>query len=440
MVSLDDMRRDARAAFDAAVAASQPRNLVPNQIQRVGDRLLVDGEMPPHPPGRRVVMAIGKAAPGLAAAWLERLPEWAHELWVLTPHGVPVTPELELNATVLRGAHPTPDAAGEASTHQLLGVARSLGADDVLVVLLSGGGSALLAAPEEGLELDDISTTTGLLLRSGAPIEEINTVRRQLLAAAGGGLGRAAFPAEVQTLILSDVVGDTQPDIASGPTVPSPSTPADALAVLDRRGLRHSLPRAVVEFLETAAAMETDDGSWATANSTRMIGNNRTAVDAAALELRSRTYEVERAAEPLIGEASERGRDLVMTTRETESSVTRAVVYGGETTVTLRGAGRGGRNQELALAAAIEMNDAENIVVLAAGTDGIDGQTENAGAVVDPTTVPHLRRLGFDPMAVFENNDSGTALEAVGDAFQTGPTGTNVCDLTLVLTAPNTVD
>ncbi|MGB5732938.1 MAG: DUF4147 domain-containing protein, partial [Thiohalocapsa sp.] len=377
------MRRDARAAFDAAVAAAQPRNLVPGQIQLRGNDLLLADQALPRSPGRHVVVAIGKAAPGMAAAWLECVSEWTNELYVLAPHDVPIPPEVENSATVLRGAHPSPDAAGEASTCQLLEVARSLGADDVLVVLLSGGGSALLAAPEEGLELDDISTTTGLLLRSGAPIEEINTVRRQLLAAAGGGLGLAAFPAEVQTLILSDVVGDALPDIASGPTVPSSSTAADALAVFDRRRLRPSVPPAVIDFLESAADRSPGIGALATAHSTRVIGNNRTAVDAAALELRSRTYEVTRAAEPLIGEASVRGRELALAARALESTTPSAVVVGGETTVTVRGSGRGGRNQELALAAAIGIDDINDIVVLAAGTDGIDGVSENAGAIID---------------------------------------------------------
>ena len=434
------MRRDARAAFDTAVAAVQPHNLIPHWIQRVGDGVLVANDPLPRATGRRVVMAIGKAAPGLAAAWLEHAPGWTTELFVLAPHGAPVPPEIEKASTLLRGGHPYPDAAGEVSTHELLGVARSLGEDDVLVVLISGGGSALLAAPKDGLRLDDIRATTDLLLKSGAPIDEINTVRRQLLAAAGGGLGRDASPAQVWTLVLSDVLGDALQDIASGPTVPSPSTAADGLAVLDRRGLRSSVPLAVIEFLESAADRSPDTGEWAAANSTHVIGNNRTAVDVAALELQARGYEVGKVAEHLVGEARIRGREIAAAARTMESAAPAAVVRGGETTVTVRGFGRGGRNQELALAAAIGIDGPEAIVVLAAGTDGIDGPTENAGAIVDPSTVPRLRRLGLDPRKMLDENDSGTALDAVGDTFETGITGTNVCDLTLVLTAPQTAN
>ncbi len=398
--------------------------------------MLVADEPLPRTAGRRVVAAIGKAAPGLAAAWLGAAPGWADEMFVLAPHGVPVSKEVERGATLLYGAHPYPDSVGEASTHTLLDVARSLGEDDVLVVLLSGGGSALLAAPVDGLTLADIRSTTELLLTAGAPISEVNTVRRQLLAAAGGGLMRAAFPATVRALIVSDVLGDAPADIASGPTVVSPTTAADALEVLDRFGLRGAFPDAVVAHLIATGGNPPDDGTWGAASTTRVIANHRTAVEAAAIELRSRSYLVEVAAEPLVGEAAECGREIAAAARTMESTAPAAVVMGGETTVTVRGSGSGGRNQELALAAAIGINDAAAVVVLAAGTDGIDGASENAGAVVDATTCRRLQEMGLDPEALLTTNDSGTALEAVGDAIRTGPTGTNVCDLTLVLTAP----
>jgi len=429
------MRRDARAAFDAAVAAAQPQRLVPLLVRLSGEDVLVADEPLPRTAGRRVVMAIGKAAPGLAAAWLEATPGWTDELFVLAPHDVPVPIEVEEAATVLRGAHPYPDTDGEASTHTLLDIARSLGENDMLVVLLSGGGSALLAAPGDGLTLVDIRTTTELLLTAGASISETNTVRRQLLAAAGGGLGRTASPAEVRTLIVSDVLGDPLADIASGPTVVSPTTAADALEVLDRFALRDAVPEAVVALL-AAGGNPKDDSRWAATSTTHVIANNRTAVDAAATELRSRSYRIEVAAEPLVGEATERGREIAAAARTMESTVPAAVVMGGETTVTVRGSGRGGRNQELALAAAIGIEEDGKIVVLASGTDGIDGASENAGAVVDVTTAPRLRQLGLDPETLLTTNDSGNALEAIGDVIRTGPTGTNVCDLTLVLTAP----
>jgi len=437
MVSLADMRADALAAFEAAVDSVRPENLVPAQIGRSGMTVLVGGEPLPETSGRHVVMAIGKAAAGLTAAWLATAPGWANEILVLTPHGAPVPVEVETRATILRGAHPYPDATGEASTRRLLEISAGLGEDDVLVVLLSGGGSALMAAPEEGLELDDVHATTKALLEAGAAINDVNTVRRQLLAAAGGGLARAAHPALVRTLILSDVLGDPLADIASGPTVPATTSAGDALAVLDRFGLRETVPEAVIEYLNAAAGRIIDDSAWAAIASTYVIGNNQTAADAAAAELATRDYDVEVVAHYLEGEASDRGRELGIAGRTRESRAPTGVVVGGETTVTVRGGGRGGRNQELALAAAIEIDGAEKVVVLAGGTDGIDGLSDNAGAIVDSTTMERLRRAGIDPAGSLADNDSATAIEAVGDSIRTGPTGTNVCDVTLVLTAPN---
>jgi len=436
MVSIDRMRRDALTAFDAAIAAVRPENLVPNQIQYSVGKVLVGGEALPETGGRRVVMSIGKAAPGLAAAWLDAVPAWASEIFVLTPHSVPVSAKVEESATILRGAHPYPDVHGESSTRRLLEVAQGLGSEDLLVVLLSGGGSALMAAAEEGLELDDVHATTKALLKAGAPITEVNTVRRQLLVAAGGGLARTAAPAQVRTLILSDVLGDPLPDIASGPTVASASTAADALAVLESFAIADTVPKAVISFLEAASSQPVDDAAWAAATSTRVIGNNRTAVDAAAETLNDRGYTVEISPHHLEGEASDRGRELGAHARGNAPEKFTAVVFGGETTVTVKGSGCGGRNQELALGAAFELESAEAVILLAGGTDGIDGLSENAGAVVDPTTISRLREAGFDPQATLADNDSGTALEAIGDAIRTGPTGTNVCDVTMVLAAP----
>ena len=435
MVSLERMRSDALAAFSAAVSAARPENLVPARIKRSGNRVLIGDKPLPGATGRHVVFAIGKAAPGLAGAWMRELADWTNELYVLTPHGVPVPQEVDAGATVLRGAHPYPDAEGEKSTRHILEVARGLGADDLLVVLLSGGGSALMAAPEEGLTLDDVSATTRALLEAGAAINDVNAVRRQLLAAAGGGLARAAHPAPVHTLILSDVLGDPLTDIASGPTTPSRSTAADALAVVNRLALRDRIPETVVAHLTSRAGTVVDDSYWASEATTTILGNNRTAVNAAAGELSDRHYEVLIAAEHLVGEARERGAELARAIVVAESSGPSAEVFGGETTVTVRGKGRGGRNQELALAAAMELASAGSTVVLAAGTDGVDGLSDNAGAIVDDTTVERLRKAGIDPAAALADNDSATALDAIGDTIRTGPTGTNVCDLTIALTA-----
>jgi glycerate-2-kinase len=310
--------------------------------------------------------------------------------------------------------------------------AGSLGADDLMVVLLSGGTSSLLAATEEPLTLDDLRATTKCLLDAGASINQVNAVRRQLLAAAGGGLGRAAAPARVVTLVLSDVLGDPLQDIGSGPTAPSATTAADALGVLGGLGIAGDIPPAVMEFLRARVETGTDD-SWAEASRIEILANNRTAVDAAESELRQRGYVTLTHPGFLEGEASDRGRLLAAFGTAFRSPGRTALVAGGETTVTVRGTGIGGRNHELALAAAFELDGPHGCVVLSAGTDGIDGLAAAAGAVVDPTTVARVRNAGLDPSAALVDNDSATALAAAGDSIVTGPTGTNVCDIAIVL-------
>jgi len=430
--STHDLRADALAAFEAAITAVQPQNLIPAVVRSTPDGVLVGDSPLPAVPGRRVLVSVGKAAPGLADAWLRTVPDWGGTVFVLTPHGVPVPATVEDVAEMRRGAHRYPDADGEASTRRMLELADGLGADDLLVVLLSGGGSALMAAPENGLTLDDVRDTTQALLTAGAPITAVNAVRRQLLAAAGGGLARRAHPARVVTLILSDVLRDPLPAIASGPTVPSPTTAVDALDVLDRFAIRNTVPDAVTRFLETAAHT-VDDVDWTATTSTRVIGNNLTAVDAAAAALAERGYSTVVHAGFLEGEAGRRGRQLGGLAAAIRSDRPAAFLIGGETTVTVRGNGRGGRNQELALTAALELDRTGTGVLLAGGTDGIDGLSDNAGAVVDPSTVTRLHAKRIKPEATLADNDSGTALATVGDAIVTGPTGTNVCDITIVL-------
>ncbi|MCG6962916.1 MAG: DUF4147 domain-containing protein, partial [Acidobacteria bacterium] len=322
----------------------------------------------------------------------------------------------------------------EAAARELLALAGSLREGDLLLVLLSGGASALLAAPEHGLALDDVLATTRALLSAGAPITAVNAVRRQILAAGGGGLARAAFPAQVFTAVLSDVLGDPLPDIASGPTVASPTTAADAAAVLERFGVAASVPAPVVRFLRArAGAAEAGDRAWMSSSRIVLLANNRTAVDAAVGALAAAGYDVMAPARPLAGEASARGRQLGGLATALAPPRPTALVLGGETTVTVRGSGRGGRNQELALAAAFQLTSARPAVLLAGGTDGIDGLSENAGALVDPGTAARITRAGVDPLAALADNDSASALEAAGDALVTGPTGTNVGDVTMVV-------
>ncbi|NOZ95846.1 MAG: DUF4147 domain-containing protein, partial [Acidobacteria bacterium] len=307
-MSTSELREAALTAFRKAVEAVRPETLLPRAVNRHGGNILLAGMDLPSVRGRRLTAAVGKAAPGLAAAWLEVRPPGEEELFVLTAHGVPVPPAVEAAAVVRRGAHPYPDAAGEAAARELLDRAAALGTDDLLVVLLSGGGSALMAAPAPGLELADILETTRLLLRAGAHIGAVNTVRRELLAGGGGGLARAAQPAPVRTAVLSDVIGDPLPDIASGPTVPSPTGPRDALRVLESYGVAARVPRAVLHFL-AARPQPASEGWWERCR-TVILANNGTAVGAAVRTLRALGWAASAASRPLLGEATVRGRQL----------------------------------------------------------------------------------------------------------------------------------
>jgi glycerate 2-kinase len=429
---ISSLRDDATAAFTAAVSSVQPVTVIPRVIDTSGPQVLVAGQPLPRASGRQLVAAVGKAAPGLAEAWLNAFPDWSDDVIVLAPHGVSASEALAGRVQLLRGAHPYPDAEGEASARRLLAEAVSLGPNDLLIVLLSGGGSALLAAPEKGLTLGDIQATTKSLLTAGAPITSVNAVRRQLLAAAGGGLGRAAAPAPVVTLVLSDVIGDPLPSIASGPTVPSSTNASDALAELSRFHVTKHIPSEVTRFLEQLAAAPAPDDSWEASSRIQVVANNRTAVAAAADELRGRGYRVWEDPRPLEGEASERGQQLAGLANILGGGPS-AVVFGGETTVTVSGKGVGGRNLELALAGALALQGHETCGLLAGGTDGVDGMSRFAGAFVDGGTVQRIRAAGRSPEQDLANNDASTALEASDDAIFTGPTGTNVCDITIVL-------
>ncbi len=422
---ISELRHHALWAFEAAVDAVQPDKLLPQALSRISL------EIPKG--GRLVVASLGKAAPGLASSWCEHRAHVEDHLLVLAPHGTAISSALSDNAEVLFGAHPLPDRAGENAALHLNRLASKLGKNDRLLVLLSGGASALLALPAPGLSLDDLATTTNAMLRAGASISELNTVRREISALGGGGLIRAAWPATVTALVLSDVPGDPLHDIASGPTVASPTGADEALAVLDRFELLEQIPSSVTQVLKCRRTLNTDDAHWFKHSRTLLMGNNRVAVDAAAADLKHHGYGPRVEGKPLVGEASERGSRLARLACSLAPTGPAAVVFGGETTVTVRGSGVGGRNSELCLAAALEMEGAGPCVILSAGTDGIDGVSSAAGGIVDPQTTNRIRSAGMDPAALLKSNDSATALSASGDAVMTGPTGTNVSDVMLVI-------
>jgi glycerate 2-kinase len=422
----------ARSMFAAAVAAVQPTGLM--RRLTFSDRGVAFEDAVLEPSGRLVLAAIGKAAPGLAKAFLTRTRRMPDVVFVLAPDGVPVAEEL-LPAT-RRASHPLPDQRGEAGTAELLALVSSLAAQDGVVLLLSGGGSALLAQPLEGMRRSDVTSLTGALLAAGADIHELNAVRKHLLAAAGGRLA-AACPAALLTLAISDVPGDDLATIASGPTVADPTTFAEALTVLRRRALVAGFPN-VVAFLERGAggtlpeSPKRGDGTLARSRA-RLLGSSREALAAAAQVAREAGFSVLEVTRRMRGEARELGVCLAGLAASAGKGDATTLLFAGETTVTVRGRGRGGRNLEVALGAALAMVGGAERCILAAGTDGVDGAAPAAGAVVDGNTVGRGLRRGRNAAAALAENDSWGFFEDLEEAIVTGPTGTNVADLAFVL-------
>lgn len=418
-------RDDARRILDAAVAAADPRALVVRALSGGVGAELADAE-------RVFLVGAGKAAIGMARGALDVLGSVGGTLTV--PDGVGAElPGIE----VWEAAHPVPDTRGLAGGVDALRVARSAGERDVVLCLLSGGASALWPAPPAEVGLTELRAVTSALLRAGASIGEINTVRKHLSRIAGGGMARAAHPARLVALVLSDVVGSPLDVIASGPTVADPTTFADAAATLRRHSIH--APDAVWKHLARGAAGEVaetpkpGDPVFDRA-STHLVGSVRDALAGAAREAGVLGYRARVLADDVEGEATEVARAVAARVRaENADGGPLALLFGGETTVTVRGGGRGGRNQELALALAVELAGEEGIVAGALGTDGVDGPTPAAGAIVDARTVARGAERGLDAREALHRNDSHTFLRATGDLVVTGPTGTNVADVVVVL-------
>lgn len=406
----DSLKRHARRLFEAGVKAVEPGRAVAQALEAWS---------PPAPGagGRLVVVALGKAAGAMTRAALETVqPSVA---LAVTNHG---NADPVAGAEIRMAGHPVPDADGLRAAQAVQDVAQALTARDRLLVLLSGGGSALLPAPVAGVSLQDKITVSRSLLACGADITEMNLVRQQLSRLKGGGLLRAAAPAEVHALILSDVIGDDLRVVASGPTAAPLGTRADARAVLRRHGLWPDLPEAVRAHLQQSQDPALP-GEMPRAQN-RLIGSNAMALQAMARH----DPAAHAASQPLCGDVADAARAVL----DRVSGHRGTWLFGGETTVRLRGDGRGGRNQELALRVAL-LARARGIagpwVFLSGGTDGRDGPTDAAGAVVDDDTISRIAAAGIDPEAALARNDSYTALAAAGDLLMTGPTGTNVADL-----------
>ena len=425
-----------RSLFDAAVAAADPVQLLP-------------GRLPPRPTGRTIVVGAGKAAARMART-VEK--EWKGSLdgLVVTRygHGEPCE-----RIGVMEAAHPLPDAAGREATARILALVQDLSADDLVICLLSGGGSALLELPPADLALDEIQRIGRALLRSGASIAEINCVRKHLSLVKGGRLAVAAHPARVVTYIISDVPGDDPSTIASGPTVPDPTTFEDALAILQRYAITE--PAAVLSTLRIGAAAGSREAGDSIAGSETpkpgdpsfardevvMLATARGSIDAAAQVARAGGVEPVVLGYDLEGEARELGAAHAEVARacaagQGPAAAPCVLLSGGETTVTVAGAGRGGRNTEYLLSLAIGLRGTPGVAAIAADTDGIDGTEHNAGAFLAPDTLTRADVAGVDPAAALAANDAYTFFARLDDLLVTGPTHTNVNDFRAVLVRP----
>jgi glycerate 2-kinase len=421
----DDARARAalRTLFDAAVAAADPRKVLASHL-------------PAKPAGRCVVVGCGKSAAVMAAALEDAWPDVALQGTVVTRYGHNVpTRQIE----VIEASHPVPDANSERGARRLLERVRGLGPDDLVLALISGGGSALCAAPAEGLTLADKQAINRALLASGANISEMNCVRKHLSAIKGGRLAAAARPARVVTLAISDVPGDDPAVIASGPTVPDPTTFADARAIIARYGIK---PSAAVTARLEQATDETPKPADLPNSEFRLIATPMMALSRMAEVARSQGLAPIVLGDALEGEAREMGVVLAGIARSIRShgqplQPPAVMLSGGETTVTLgrEPAGHGGRNTEFLLSLAVALGGAAGIWAIGGDTDGLDGMDDIAGAILTPDTLGRARAKGLDPRAMLAGHDSHALFDAIGDAMRTGPTLTNVNDVRAILIA-----
>lgn len=409
-----------RQMFGAAIASAQPAVCLP-------------AHLPQAPKGRRIVIGAGKAAAAMARVvedhWQGRL-----EGLVVTRYGYAVACR---RIEVVEAAHPVPDGAGLEAAGRIRHAVSGLGPDDLVLCLISGGGSALLAAPAPGLSLEDKQVVNRALLKSGATISEMNCVRRHLSSLKGGRLAAACHPARVVTLMISDVPGDDPIDIASGPTVPDPTTCADALAIIGRYGI--DVPRRVRDLLESGTGESVKPGDPRLRRiETRMIATPQLALEAAADVARRAGIAVHILGDGIEGEARDVGTVMAGIARQVARrgqpfAPPCVLLSGGETTVTVRGSGRGGRNVEFLLSLGIALAGWPGIYALAGDTDGVDGQEEIAGAILMPDSLARARARGIRPKESLVANDAHGFFRALGDAIVTGPTLTNVNDFRAIL-------
>ena len=436
------MRPALDKVLQAALAAVEPGQAVRRFVSRDDDRLIVGDQAYRLADFRRVVViGAGKASAPMAAAVEEvvgdRLPIEG-SVTVRYGNSAPTR-----HVRIREGGHPVPDSACAEGTQAIVELMEDVDERDLVVCVISGGGSALLTLPDDDLSLEDLQRTTDALLRSGATINEFNVVRKHLDAVKGGGLARLAAPARLVTLMLSDVVGNPLDAIASGPTVADTSTWSDAAAVFDRYGLWDQVPAPVARRLRAGVAGDLPDtpkpgDPLFERTQAVIVGSNLLACQAAASAASDAGFSTLVLTTYVEGEAREVSRVLAGLLREVDASghpLQRpcCLIAGGETTVTIRGGGRGGRNQELALSAAFSLQGTRDVLLASIGTDGSDGPTDAAGAFVDGTTLDRARALGLDAARYLADNDSYTFFDRLGDLIRTGPTNTNVNDLYVLL-------
>jgi hydroxypyruvate reductase len=409
--------------FKAAIESAQPEHCIPPHLPEPGL-------------GRTIVIGAGKASAAMARALEQHWPGPLTGL-VVTRYGYAVPCE---RIEIVEAAHPVPDDAGLQAARRMMELVRGLSADDTVICLISGGGSSLLPLPLDGITLEDKQDVNRALLASGATISEMNCVRRHLSAIKGGRLAAACHPARVVTLVISDVPGDSPSDIASGPTCADASTCADALAILQR--YRIAVPEAVKRLLESGAGESVKPGDARLARSeVRMIAAPQIALEAAAEVARQAGVAPHILGDSIEGEARDVGIVIAGIARQVARrgqpfAAPCVLLSGGETTVTVRGEGRGGRNVEFLLSLGVALNSHPGIYAIACDTDGVDGQEEIAGAVLTPETLERAWALGINPRRSLANNDGHGFFQALGASVVCGPTLTNVNDFRAVYVEP----
>jgi hydroxypyruvate reductase len=437
----EELRQDLHTIFQAALQAVDPGEAIRTQVRRQGDRLQVaDRTYDLDRFDALSIVGVGKAGVPMARAVEGLLGDRLRGGHVIVKygHGGSVA-----SVTVHEAGHPIPDEAGVRATRALIDFVAGRGARELLFCLLSGGGSALSPAPVEGISLAEKQEVTRLLLGCGATIHEINALRKHISRIKGGQLARLASPARLITLVLSDVVGDALDVIASGPTVPDTSTFVDCLEILRKYHLLDQVPPAIPRHLEagvSGALPETPKPGDAIFAQTQtvIIGRNLQALEAASRQATALGYQPVILSSAIEGETREVAKVHAGIAREVLASghptaVPACLLSGGETTVTLRGHGKGGRNQEFALALALDLPYLPGVAALSAGTDGTDGPTDAAGAVVDWLTCARAEQYGLHPRQALEHNDAYPFFERLGDLLITGPTQTNVMDVRIML-------